>query len=426
MRQDPQGFGLFRPEAMEHGEVRQLGTVVLARPLSTTFIVAFFSLIVCCIVAFFAVFSHARKAHVSGVLVPTGGLVRVLAGHSGVVAEVRVQEGQAVARGSELFVITNERQSLDLSTTEATVATLLQKRRASLLVDEQSAKRLFVQRLQAVRHRADDLSLEVRRAGEQIQLQQRRADLAEAAWRRHADLEAARFVSNAQVQERHAEWLDQLQRLKDLQRAESAASRDMHATLADLRDLGPQGQKEQSAIERDVAAIDQEITELDARRRQRVIAPHDAIVSGIVAEAGQSVSANSPLAVLMPPGSVLEAELYVPSRSAGFVTAGTRVLLRYQSYAHEKFGQAEGVVREVSATALRRDEFGATALLPGGTGTAELVYRVRVRLARQAVRAYGQDHPLKPGMLVDASLVLERRRIYEWALEPLLSLAGKV
>ncbi len=116
----------------------------------------------------------------------------------------------------------------------------------------------------------------------------------------------------------------------------------------------------------------------------------------------------------------------MPSRSAGFVTVGAQVLLRYQSYPYQKFGQAEGVVREVSATALRPEEIGAKPVLAPGTRTAESVYRVRVRLARQGIRAYGQDHPLKPGMLVDASLVLERRRIYEWALEPLLTIAGQV
>jgi membrane fusion protein len=423
---DSQGSGLFRREAMQHGEVRQLGTVVLAKSLTTTLIVAFFVMVVGCVIAFMVFFSHARKAHVSGVLVPSGGLVRVLASQAGVVTEVRVREGQAVTQGEELFVISSERQSLGPSSAEATVASLLQVRRASLIADEQNAKRVLEQRRQNALRRVDDLSVDVRRVGEQIQLQQRRAELAEAAWRRHADLETARFVSNAQVQDRHAEWLDQLQRLKDLQRAQSAATRDMLAARAELRDLGPQGQREQSAQERSVATIDQEIAELEARRRQLVRAPHDAIVSGIVAEAGQAVAANSPLAVLVAPGSDLEAELYVPSRSAGFVTVGAQVLLRYQSYPYQKFGQAEGTVHEVSATALRREDLGAIPASAAGMATAEPVYRVRVRLARQAIRVYGQDHLLKPGMLVDASLVLERRRIYEWALEPLMTIAGQV
>ena len=48
-------------------------------------------------------------------------------------------------------------------------------------------------------------------------------------------------------------------------------------------------------------------------------------------------------------------------------------------------------------------------------------YRVTVRLESQTVRAYGKDEPLLPGMQVDADIMGERRRLYEWLLEPLQS-----
>ena len=54
------------------------------------------------------------------------------------------------------------------------------------------------------------------------------------------------------------------------------------------------------------------------------------------------------------------------------------------------------------------------------------MYRVTVSLAKQFVTAYGNDEPLKPGMLVDADILGERRRLVEWIFEPLYSLKGKV
>jgi membrane fusion protein len=62
--------------------------------------------------------------------------------------------------------------------------------------------------------------------------------------------------------------------------------------------------------------------------------------------------------------------------------------------------------------------------LPGSSSAAEPLYRVRVTLARQTVTAYGIDEPLKAGAVVDASVLLERRRLYEWALEPLYTITG--
>jgi len=102
------------------------------------------------------------------------------------------------------------------------------------------------------------------------------------------------------------------------------------------------------------------------------------------------------------------------------------VLLRYQAYSYQKFGQAQGRVREVSSTAMRPEEL----TLPGATlasgAASEPLYRVRVELDRQAVMAYGTEQLLKSGMVLDASIVLERRRLYEWVLEPLYTISGRL
>ena len=44
----------------------------------------------------------------------------------------------------------------------------------------------------------------------------------------------------------------------------------------------------------------------------------------------------------------------------------------------------------------------------------------------QAVTAYGNEEPLKPGMLLDADILGEKRRLIEWVFEPLYSLKGRV
>lgn len=150
------------------------------------------------------------------------------------------------------------------------------------------------------------------------------------------------------------------------------------------------------------------------------------MVSAINADPGQAVVTNQTLASLLPSGTVLQAELYAPSRAAGFIKPGMAVLLRYQAFAYQKFGQQHGRVREVSSTAMSPEDMA----LPGATmttgGTGQPLYRVRVDLERQAVTAYGIPQPLKSGMLLDASVLLEKRRLYEWVLEPLYTVTGRL
>ena len=105
---------------------------------------------------------------------------------------------------------------------------------------------------------------------------------------------------------------------------------------------------------------------------------------------------------------------------------GQKVFLRYQAYSYQKFGQSEGTVREVSRAALRPDELAVPgAAITAGAAT-EPLFRVRVKLDRQTVTAYGAEQPLKAGAVLEASIVLERRRLFEWVLEPLYTITGRI
>jgi len=50
----------------------------------------------------------------------------------------------------------------------------------------------------------------------------------------------------------------------------------------------------------------------------------------------------------------------------------------------------------------------------------EPAYRIKVALERQTISAFGREVPLQPDMTLRADIILERRSIIEWLLEPLL------
>jgi membrane fusion protein len=64
--------------------------------------------------------------------------------------------------------------------------------------------------------------------------------------------------------------------------------------------------------------------------------------------------------------------------------------------------------------------------LTAEAGNGEAFYRITVDLSSQTILAYGKGQDLQAGMLVDADILQERRQLYEWVLEPLFSLTGKL
>jgi membrane fusion protein len=112
----------------------------------------------------------------------------------------------------------------------------------------------------------------------------------------------------------------------------------------------------------------------------------------------------------------------VPSRAVGFIEPGDTVLLRYQAYPYQKFGHQTGRVARISRSALSAAELQS---ISGFNSNGEPLYRVTVRLARQAVTAYGKPEALRPGMLLEADVLGERRRLIEWIFAPLYSVTGR-
>ena len=56
----------------------------------------------------------------------------------------------------------------------------------------------------------------------------------------------------------------------------------------------------------------------------------------------------------------------------------------------------------------------------------EPVYRVDVRLDAQTVASGDQKLTLRPGMSVNADILQEKRKVWEWVFEPVLSLKERM
>jgi membrane fusion protein len=142
------------------------------------------------------------------------------------------------------------------------------------------------------------------------------------------------------------------------------------------------------------------------------------------AELGQSVELGRPLAQLVPATNQLTVRLYAPSKAAGFVQVGAPVLMRFDAFPYQKYGQLKGKVLSVSKAAV------SAADIQGYTPRAELVgeplFAITVSLPEQILVNDTQKLQLQSGMRVEADLLHETRRLYEWILEPLYAARSRL
>jgi membrane fusion protein len=417
---------LFRSEAVAARQTQWLGTVLLAPRLSHRLFALFSALAVVAVLGLLFSADFTRKSRINGWLMPQVGLVRVFAPRPGVVTALYVKEGAEVRKGDHLLTLSTELQSATLGATQAEIARRLLERRQSLLEERRQQERLLAQQQGALADRIAALRAEQANIEREIAVLNARVGIAERSEALHKKLSQQGFISELRLQQVESETLEQRARTGALERNRITIQRERMMLEGELKDLPLKSQNEIAAIERNIATVQQELAQTEAQREIVVSAPQDGTVTAILAELGGNAGVSVPLLSIVPSGTRLEAHLYSPSRAVGFVRPGQHVLLRYQAYPYQKFGHHDGVVASVSRSAVSPGEL--PPQLAGFTGPKdanEPVYRITVRLTNQTVTAYGEQVPLQPGMQLEADVAIEKRRLFEWVLDPLYTVTGK-
>jgi membrane fusion protein len=414
---------LFRSEVMASRGASRLGGICLSQPLSLWMLAVLAVCAALAVVAYLVLGSYTRRATVTGRLVPTRGLATVLAPAAGVVSELHALEGLRVLAGEVLAVIAVPRTSIAGGSSGVEFEASVQERRAGLQSARQGQQRALSAQAAGLAAQIAAARNELEQVEAQIGTREQQLGISEATLARMRELHAGQYASLAQLQQQESATLEQAGAVQELRRQASSLKRNLLQLRQSLDELPGQRQTIEATTQRDLAALAQERLSIDAQGAVTITAPVAGIVAAQIVKRGQMVQQGQPLLTVLPGDGRLEAELLVPSRAAGFIATGDRVLLRYQAYPYQKFGHQQGRVASVSRSALGPSELGA---LLGNSGDGQPLYRVSVTLPAQAIATDDSSELLKPGMLLDADILGERRRLLEWLFEPLYSLRGRL
>lgn len=416
----PSGLrGLFRREVLTQQGRRLAGDVILATPPGSRTLTALVIAAVIAALAFATLASYARRETVTGWIAPSSGLIRLVAQDGGIVESVSVREGDRVRAGQAIAVV---RPSPELAGRDAIseLAESLDARSQAAQLRAQSAQAALKAERTRLAERIAGLERQIAEARSRIVAQEGRVALARDEVRRAEQVFAQGFLPRRELDLRRASALSEDGSLAEL-RGDLLALEDQIAEVrARLRSIPIEARAAEADATSAEAILAGERTRTDREGSYVVTATVDGVVAALPVRRGQAVSPEAALAVLMPEGASLGADLYVPTRAAGFIAPGQPVRLMYQAFPHQKFGTGSGRIVAVSQAAVAPRDIDVLGLTFN-----EPMYRIRVALDRTEVAAYGRDMPLRPGMLVTADIVIDRRSLLEWLLDPLYA-AGRL
>lgn len=405
---------LFRQAALDAASGTQIGEALKThwRGVAAFTLIAF--ALFAALLVFVATVEYSPVHRIASFVDAKGGLVRLKAPLDGRVARIAVADGAMVKRGDLLAVIGSERLSEEGGGERAAVRQSVEAEKAMIGREIDAARQeaamnrvMLERRLHGLREERETLRADIR-SGERllVSLTAQSDHVASAA--------AEGYLPRQQAAQKRDEVSAQESRLASARGALARIERDIETSeaerqLIEARLAGVIENRQRSSGELNRLTVQSEMN-----AEQVIRAPQDGRISFASLADGQSVDAGQPLFTLAPANDALVLKLLVSPAAVASVRPGVDIKLIFRAYPQERFG----------LFAARVDSVNEIPSLPGEvaqvSGVTEPMFVATAALPAELRSTSGQALPLKPGMLADALVPMERRTVLEWLLDPIL------
>ena len=411
---------LFREEVVTRRANRLEGDVFLSTPMGWQVISSTLFVAVVALAIFVTAGTYARAAQVGGSIALDTGVSAAVSSRPGVVTAVAVHDGERVRAGQLICTIGAEEGLIGGATASAEALkalaqqeTQLQSQRAMLLLAADADRARLQQQISGDEAEIHSLRTQIVDQKRLLTTASRDFDNAKAIAERG-------FVSKHDLNVREETMLQRHQQVAQLEQLLSAKEASIASAEQAALQSSSSGRAQADAAGASRAALAAQMEQIKLARGYDVHAAVTGTVTGLTAKLGQSVTSGSQLAMIIPDGATPVAELYVPTKAAGFLVPGQSVRLAIDAFPYEKFGTLQSTIRSISRAATVRP-----AVASVGAGEPTSYYLAVAELNQPFMKAYGTRQRLTPGMALTARVVIERQSIIRWLFDPFYAVQGR-
>ncbi len=410
---------LFRRQVQENQHKDAFGEVLIKHPKEYAFFAWGMIAVVALVAIMFFSASYTRYSNVFGVITADKGIVKVTARAEGEIIHQQVSEGQSISKGELLYVVSTARHSSSSENLDAQILKQQEALKASLEQDIHVARASHEIQLESLAQKIEGKKQELAQLAEQLAIYQSRIEISEASFTRNQSLLKEGFINQSELDRKQEDHLALLAKHSDLIAKVGSTETSLNELQGQLK-LSPKDFEEKiNRLQRNVLENQQRLAEISTNVDYKIVSPVDGVVATRLSHVGSFVNRGDALLTIIPDDSRLQAELYVPANSIGFIQSGQDVSMRYSAFPYQQFGLQQGRVKSVAKVISLPEDIATSVSLSGA------VYKVIVDLASQSVRVKNDYRDVQVGMELEASIALEQRSLVEWILEPLYSLKDK-
>ncbi|MCU0552390.1 MAG: HlyD family efflux transporter periplasmic adaptor subunit [Leptolyngbya sp. Prado105] len=362
-----------------------------------------------------------------GRLEPKGKTIRIDTAVSGTVSSLKVKEGQQVKKGQPLLEINSDLIRSQLQQTHAKLNGLQSRLNQLIAIKTQL-----------------EIAAETQQQNRQTQALEQQAQIQQTQQRVDAYRTSARFAKNLflkdqskaqrfrkfqemgiiagiQAEEAERAMIETQQRLQQENAniaqalSEVQKQRTIYDKILQQSDLVMlESNRQRSELKAQIAEVQAEILQsrnqirsLETQWKQRSIKiPIDGTLFQLpVQNAGAVVQAGQMIAQLAPKNAPLILRTQMESGQSGFLRSGLPVKVKFDAYPFQDYGVIHGYVRWVSPDSK-----------PGANQTQ--LFDVEIELSQSYIQSGTKKIQLTPGQTATAEVIIRRRHISDFLLDP--------
>jgi membrane fusion protein len=247
---------LFRLDAYAGRAPQLYGGIVLIRPVSLTvllwLVLTFFVL-----AASLLAFGHyTSKTHVTGILLPDRGILRIFPVQAGTLVECHVRNGQQVHKGDFLFLLSSDRSTSTVRSIGTENHRHFLARRQSLVDERAISESLSAQQAADLHDRLERLEKQQVALTSEISTAKAQLKLDEETVGRYHQLENAKLISVLDLPEKERIPLEQQKTIAELHRSQIVLQQGQKDLYFQLERLPLQLQVQNASLERAIYELD--------------------------------------------------------------------------------------------------------------------------------------------------------------------------
>lgn len=319
---------MFRKHVLDLKGKRLEGDIILTQPISIYITATAIFIIMLLIIMFLSISNYARKETVRGYLVPDMGLIKLYPNQSGTLDTLFVKDGVKVKKGDVLANIVLSRSQINGVDLSENIISILEQKRELLDRDIIETEAIMSSELEALKQKKLDLKLLLESLNRKIKLLKHKELIHVAEFQRYKKLNDSDFVSKVELQKREQETILSKEALENAVNSKLSMQAQINDIIYKIQKAPHELELKLTLIKRTKSDVERQLNEAKNNYTFSIIAKESGVVTAISAKEGERLSVNRPLLSIIPQNAELVAELFFPTRSAGFVAKGDEARLK--------------------------------------------------------------------------------------------------